>query len=60
MFNSSANNTILECIARNTPIIVRTNPAIVEYLGENYPLYFESLNDLNKLFLLPRETLMNQ
>ena len=34
VFNSSANNTILECIARNTPIFVNKHSAIVEYLRE--------------------------
>lgn len=38
VFNSSPNNTILECIVRYTPIIVSKHPAIIEYLGETYPL----------------------
>jgi hypothetical protein len=49
VFNSSANNTVLECIARNTPLLVNPNPAIVEYLGINYPLYFNNINELNIL-----------
>lgn len=49
VYTSSANNTIIECIARNTPIIVNKHAAIVEYLGENYPLYFNNSNDLQKL-----------
>jgi hypothetical protein len=36
----SASNTILECILYNTPIIVNNHPAIVEYLGKDYPLYY--------------------
>lgn len=39
LYDSSANNAIIECIIRNTPIIVNKLPAVVEYLGENYPLY---------------------
>ena len=49
VFNSSANNTVLECIARNTPLITVKHPAIVEYLGEDYPLYFSNVEDLNNI-----------
>jgi hypothetical protein len=49
VFNSSANNTVLECIARNTPLLAFKHPAIVEYLGIEYPLYFESINELNEI-----------
>ena len=45
LYDSSANNTVLECISRNTPILVRKLPAVVEYLGKDYPLYFESLSE---------------
>ena len=37
----SAVNTVIECIARNTPIIVNKTPAVVELLGDKYPLYIE-------------------
>jgi hypothetical protein len=43
LFDAAANNTILECIVRNTPIIVNKIESVVEYLGENYPLYFNNL-----------------
>ena len=49
VFNSSANNTVLECITRNTPLLVIKHPAIVEYLGIDYPLYFNDLDDLNEI-----------
>jgi hypothetical protein len=44
-----ANNVILECIKFNTPIIVKKIDSIVEYLGEDYPLYFSNEEDLNKI-----------
>lgn len=47
--DATANNVILECIKFNTPVIVRKIPAIIEYLGVNYPLYFENEKDLNRL-----------
>lgn len=45
LFDSSANNIIMECISRNTPILVKKLPAIVEYLGEEYPFYFNTLEE---------------
>lgn len=45
-FDVSASNTLLDCICRNTPIIVNKNPAVVEYLGADYPLYFEHPDDI--------------
>ena len=47
--DSSANNAILDCIAHNTPIIAKKHPAIIEYLGEGYPLYFETVEEAEKL-----------
>lgn len=53
LYDASANNTILECIIRNTPIIVNKLEAVVEYLGPDYPLYFNNLDEvpglLNKI-----------
>ena len=49
LFDAAANNTVLECIIRNTPIIVNKLEGVVEYLGENYPLYFNNLDDIKNL-----------
>lgn len=46
---TSANNSVLDCIARNTPIIIKKLASVVEYLGEEYPLYFNELYEVNKL-----------
>lgn len=45
LFASTANNTVLECIARQTPIIVNRLPATIQYLGSDYPLLFDSLSE---------------
>ena len=42
LYDSSANNAIVECIARGTPILVNPIPPVVEYLGKDYPFYFNS------------------
>jgi hypothetical protein len=39
LVDASAVNTIIECIVRCTPIIVNKHPAVVELLGDKYPLY---------------------
>lgn len=50
LYDSSANNVIVECIARNTPILINKLKPVVEYLGEDYPFYFESYDQVsNKL-----------
>jgi hypothetical protein len=43
LIDSSANNAIVECIVRETPVLVKRLPAVVEYLGPEYPFYFEDL-----------------
>jgi hypothetical protein len=49
LYDSSANNTVVECIVRNTPLVIRRHPAVQEYLGEDYPLYFSSLEEAERL-----------
>jgi hypothetical protein len=49
LFDAAANNAVLECIVRRTPIVINKIPGVVEYLGEDYPLYFENLEDVNEL-----------
>jgi hypothetical protein len=42
LYDAGATNTIIECIVRNTPVLVNPLPSVKEYLGENYPFYFEN------------------
>ena len=53
LFDASANNTVLECIIRNTPILVNKMAALVEYLGEQYPLYFDKISDAENILSNP-------
>jgi polysaccharide pyruvyl transferase WcaK-like protein len=46
LVDASAVNTLIECIIRNTPIIINKLPAVVEYLGEDYPLYYNNLEEV--------------
>ena len=49
VLDASANNVTIECLARNTPLIVNRHPAVVEYLGPDYPLYFDHVRDIAKM-----------
>ena len=49
LVDASATNTVIECIVRNTPIIINKHPAIVELLGESYPLFYENNLDYNEM-----------
>jgi len=43
LYDSVCNNTLVECIVRETPVLVNPLPSVVEYLGPEYPLYFATL-----------------
>ena len=45
----SANNTVLDAILMNTPLIVNKLEGVVEYLGEDYPLYFQNRNEVGEM-----------
>jgi len=46
LVDASAVNTIIECIVRNTPILVNKIPAVIEMLGEEYPFYYKNIDDI--------------
>lgn len=49
----SANNVVVECIVRGTPLLINRYPAVVEYLGEDYPLYYDTLDHAASLINKP-------
>lgn len=49
IYSASANNVVLECMARCTPILVNKLKAVEEYLGSDYPLYFKDLKHAARL-----------
>lgn len=53
LVDCSAVNTIVECTVRNTPVLVNRLPAVVEYLGEYYPLYYDNLDHAARLLTSP-------
>lgn len=48
-FDVVACNTILDCIARDTPIFCNRLPAAEQYLGKEYPGFFDSLKEAESL-----------
>lgn len=52
LIDASAANTVIECIVRNTPLVVNKIPPVVEYLGEDYPLYYETLDDISNILTI--------
>lgn len=40
-----ASTTVVECIARATPLLVNKVGALPEYLGDDYPFYYDDLDE---------------
>lgn len=65
LYDASACNSLIECIVRNTPILINPLPAVVERLGVDYPFYFDTLDEAarkvedNKLILEAHQYLMS-
>ena len=56
LVDASASNTIIECIVRNTPIIVNRLPACEEYLGKDYPLFYDNYEQVSSLATVEKIT----
>lgn len=53
LYGTAANNVVIECIARATPILINPLPAVVEYLGRDYPLYATDEAEADALLTRP-------
>ena len=45
----SASNAVIEAIARSTPLVINRHPALVEYLGTSYPLFFYHISEVKEM-----------
>jgi hypothetical protein len=45
IYDTTVNNTVIECIVRGTPLLCNRLPALVELLGEDYPLFFSTIEE---------------
>ncbi len=53
LYDTSANNSLVECIGSRTPCLIQKHPATIEYLGEDYPLYFDNYDELISILKSP-------
>ncbi len=49
LWDASANNSILEIISMNIPSFVTKMESTVFYLGDNYPMFYEDLEEINNI-----------
>ena len=54
VISAVANNTVVECIARNTPLCINRHPGPVSYLGEDYPLYYDHFSQIPEVLTQQR------
>lgn len=45
LYTNAIPSILMECLAGNTPILINPLPAVKEYLGDEYPLYYYSYED---------------
>lgn len=46
---AAANNTVLECVARGTPLLVNNVGGVEDYLGKKYPLYYVNIKHAEQI-----------
>lgn len=49
LYGAAANNVVVECVARCTPLAVNRLPAVEFYLGRDYPLFYDGLDEVARL-----------
>lgn len=49
MYDAAACNTLLECIMGNVPIIINRLNGIEDYIGKDYPLFYNSIQEVSSL-----------
>ena len=54
LFSATANNTVIECIARNTPIVINRHAGPEYYLGPEYPLFYDDFESLHAFITVDR------
>jgi len=46
VFDASATNGVIDCIVRNAPLIINRHPAVEEYLGKDYPGFYDDVEEI--------------
>jgi len=52
LIEPSGSNLITECISRKNPIIVNRHESLEFYLGKDYPMFYDTLEDVEKLLTM--------
>lgn len=52
VISAVANNTVVECIARNTPLCINRHAGPLSYLGPDYPLYYDRFEDVENVLTI--------
>jgi len=58
LYDSSSNNSILEIIFLNCPAFITKLDSTIEYLGKDYPMFFDDINEINNI-LSSKEKLLD-
>lgn len=58
VYLTTINNTFLECLISDTPILLNRHREYVELIGETYPLFYDTLEDINS-FIFDDENILN-
>jgi len=48
LVDCSVSNTVIECIVRNTPLLINRHPAVEELLGRRYPFYYRNFQEATR------------
>ncbi len=54
VISAVANNTVVECMARNTPICINRHPGPEYYLGRDYPLFYDHFSEIPEVLTIPK------
>jgi len=58
VYLTTINNTFLESLISNSPILLNRHEEYVDLIGETYPLFYDSLDDI-KYFIFSDENILN-
>lgn len=57
VYLTTINNTFLECLISNTPILLNRHQEYIDLIGETYPLFYDSLDDI-KYFIFDDKNIL--
>lgn len=49
VYDAAASTGVVECLARNTPLLLNRHEAFEEYLGKDYPFFYDTLDEASKM-----------